>query len=634
MSINVNPNVSTRWLLAAMATTALVSGLLYGFTVAPTVTGEDSGELIAAAYTLGIPHPPGYPLWCLTAHAAIKLIPFGEIAWRANLVSALFGVLAACTVTAIVMRLTASFIAGVTGGLSFAFAHEVWEQSTIAEVYTQFAFLFALTLYFVIRWRDTGQARMLYGAAFAAGLGVVAHGLMILPLPVFAAAALWPRDGERPKLKQVGIGSVAFLLPFLLLLYLPIRSAANPEMDWGNPETLGAFWDVMTRTQYSDLFTSYSRSWSMFLDQLSFFWYETGMWEFYLGMSFLGAGLIFHFRKSAGLLLALLFCAVIAGSILLTNFPLELPDTWLISRFWIPAYVVTGIWTGCVVGFFRVRIKNLLACILIVFSVASLILGFKLLMIGSGATDQPQNRYVYEYAENVLLTLPEDAIYIGGGDHTLFPLLYLQIVEARRSDVTIANPYGYIDMQRIDGLSEAFPEEALKVIPSEESEQAMVAWIAEHSRRPVYSANPLKLENYRSTRHGVLYRIATPGDTLDDPYSIWDAYAFDEQVDVNDWTSRLIQFDYFAAAVVRDLAKGERAQARTYLLSAATFANWKNHYGGGNKHSFNNLAIIAARGDMPALAEEFWLRALEIDPGFELARGNLETFRARQRSQE
>ncbi|MCL5269577.1 MAG: DUF2723 domain-containing protein, partial [bacterium] len=40
---------------------------LYVRTMAPTVTLEDSGEFIAAAYCLGVAHPPGYPLWCLLA---------------------------------------------------------------------------------------------------------------------------------------------------------------------------------------------------------------------------------------------------------------------------------------------------------------------------------------------------------------------------------------------------------------------------------------------------------------------------------------------------------------------------------------------------------------------------------------
>lgn len=629
MSDSPIPQVTPRAMAAAIAVTAIVTGAVYGLTLAPTVTGEDSGELIAAAYTLGIPHPPGYPIWCLAAHAVIKLIPYGEVAWRANLVSALFGVLTACTVTAIVMRLTTSFMAGVTGGLSYAFSHEVWGQSVLAEVYTQYAFFFALTLYFVLRWRDTAMPKMMYGAAFTAGLGVVAHGLMILSLPVFALAVLWPRDHEWPTLKHVGIGVAAFLAPFLVLLYLPIRSAADPAMDWGDPETVGAFWDVMTRAQYESLFVGSERSLGAFLDQLGFFWREFYSTQV-MGIVFAGTIMAFNFRRATSVFLILLFGSAVFGSILLTNFPIALPDTWLNTRYWIPAYVVCGVWAGCIVGFFRTRIPNVFVCALAVLGSALFLTAVPIKVNAPGAMERAENRYEHEYAGNVLMTLPENAVYIGGGDHTIFPVLYMQIVEGQRRDVTVVNPYGYIDMARVEGLRDAFPAEAREVMPSEASEPLMVEWIASHTGRPVYSANPLMLEGFRSVRHGVLYRIAPPEDVLADPYSIWSAYAFAERPLLNDWTSRLMQFDYFAAAAERDIAKGDRNKAEIYLLSASTFASWDDHYGGGNQHAFNNIAILAARAGLPDLAEEFWLNALHIDPEFELARRNLEKFRARR----
>ena len=57
---------------------------VYWRTLAPTVTLEDSGSFIAAACSLGVAHPPGYPLWCLLAHGFTRL-PFGEPAWRVHL---------------------------------------------------------------------------------------------------------------------------------------------------------------------------------------------------------------------------------------------------------------------------------------------------------------------------------------------------------------------------------------------------------------------------------------------------------------------------------------------------------------------------------------------------------------------
>ena len=73
---------------AALAVGAAVLAV-YVLTLAPTVTFWDAGEFIAAARTLGIPHPPGTPLFVLIAHAWGMLVPIGEWAYRTNLLSAL-----------------------------------------------------------------------------------------------------------------------------------------------------------------------------------------------------------------------------------------------------------------------------------------------------------------------------------------------------------------------------------------------------------------------------------------------------------------------------------------------------------------------------------------------------------------
>src|SRR6476469_10012545 len=79
-----NSEKTSRIAAGALSVLAL---LIYFFTLAPTVTGGDSGELIVAAAQWGVAHPPGYPLWTVIAHGFSE-IPFGSLGWRVSLMSA------------------------------------------------------------------------------------------------------------------------------------------------------------------------------------------------------------------------------------------------------------------------------------------------------------------------------------------------------------------------------------------------------------------------------------------------------------------------------------------------------------------------------------------------------------------
>src|ERR1700730_12883431 len=92
----------TIWLCGGFVFVAAL--LLYSWTLAPTVTLVDSGELIVVAQGLGVAHPPGFPLWVVLAHLA-SLVPFGSVAVRINFSSALFAALASATLTLVVAEL-------------------------------------------------------------------------------------------------------------------------------------------------------------------------------------------------------------------------------------------------------------------------------------------------------------------------------------------------------------------------------------------------------------------------------------------------------------------------------------------------------------------------------------------------
>ncbi len=154
---------NTRW-LAVLAGGVVFAGYL--LTLAPSVTFWDAGELITAAKTLGIPHPPGSPFFVMLAHVW-GLLPIGSYAWRLNLLSALCGATAAgCwfaitrdTVARIFADIDAdsrqvlSVAAGFAAALLAGFQFSTWQNSTETEVYSVAMLMVALIALLFGRWR-------------------------------------------------------------------------------------------------------------------------------------------------------------------------------------------------------------------------------------------------------------------------------------------------------------------------------------------------------------------------------------------------------------------------------------------------------------------------------------------------
>ena len=85
---------------------------LYLSTLAPTLTwgfeekGVDGGELLAAASTWGIPHPPGYPTYTILLRSFATLVPVGDFAYRGNLLSAILASATVFTLYWTILRLS------------------------------------------------------------------------------------------------------------------------------------------------------------------------------------------------------------------------------------------------------------------------------------------------------------------------------------------------------------------------------------------------------------------------------------------------------------------------------------------------------------------------------------------------
>jgi len=223
---------------AALATGGLVLAV-YVLTLAPTVTFWDAGEFIAAARTLGIPHPPGTPLFVLIAHAWGLLVPVGEWAYRTNLLSALLSAAAAGLLFLVVHQSMGGVVEGlperaarhlrlggaVAAAVIGAFTFTNWQNSNETEVYTVATFTTAAMVWAAVLWRrrrNTDRAsRFLLLIVYLAGISIGNHLLALLAVPgvlLFLVATLRSDPAGDPARRRAEWGQVAVVAGVWALL--------------------------------------------------------------------------------------------------------------------------------------------------------------------------------------------------------------------------------------------------------------------------------------------------------------------------------------------------------------------------------------------------------------------------------
>src|SRR3954467_2694306 len=230
---------------------ACVSGavlLLYLVTLAPSTAMWDTSEYITAATVLGMPHPPGNPLFVLTGRGFAILPIASSIAVRINILAAVCSAVAAGMWFLITERVLVSWFpqrwqritGGVLAALIGATAFTVWNQSVVNEkVYTVSLVGLAIISWLMIRWSDDPDGRkadrILVLVAYILGLGYANHmaGMLAAPAVGLAVLVRRPRTIFRWKLLLACVGTIVLgLTPFATQ---PIRAAHFPAINEGEP---------------------------------------------------------------------------------------------------------------------------------------------------------------------------------------------------------------------------------------------------------------------------------------------------------------------------------------------------------------------------------------------------------------
>jgi len=165
----------------------LLALALYIRTLAPSVISiaDDTLEFQLVAQRGAIPHPTGYPLYALLLTLSARLLPIGDVAFRANLLSALAASVAVAFTYLVARQMRLSHVAALFSAALLAILPTFWAHATIAEVYAlHFALISALFLSF-LRWEATlaHSLTLPFGSALILGLGLTHHITIVLWLP-------------------------------------------------------------------------------------------------------------------------------------------------------------------------------------------------------------------------------------------------------------------------------------------------------------------------------------------------------------------------------------------------------------------------------------------------------------------
>lgn len=417
---------------------------LYLATLSPGLLPADSGEFQLVAATLGVAHPPGFPLYTLLGHLMTRL-PLGETAaYRLNLFSALTSAATLLLLFASVRHLTKSYVGGITAVVALASATTFWAQATTTNIRSMTALFAALALYSLLRYRAAAQAgdtpaadRALAWFALSLGLGLGHHFSLAFIGLVFVIAILasdpplfrTPRRWWRPVL----IGLAGLLLP---LLYLPLR--ANSGAPGATPDlaTLNGFLNHALGLGFrGDFF--YYREPVIFLERLrvmgNVLTFQFSPWL--LVGAALGLILLFRRDRPLAWLLAGAF-----GLHLLITATYRAPQT---VEYMLPAYPLLALCLGCAVAWLagdgaRGAGWRELGQVAAVGLLGTAV--WQTIAHAPSYATLSQTEYARDYAQNLLDHAPPESAILADW-HWATPLWYLQSVEGQRPDLTIEFVY-------------------------------------------------------------------------------------------------------------------------------------------------------------------------------------------------
>ncbi len=448
---------------AAAAGLALLA--VYSATLAPGLTLWDSGEFLAAIHSLGIPHPPGTPLYVIVANVWAQLFgPLFGFAKSVNLFSAACAAAGCALLAHLFSRWAGDPYIGFGAAVCAGATSTLWLSATETEVYAP-AFLVSMLLLWIANEasaRREARYAVLFG--YVAGLGWALHltALIAVPAALVLGANVFLTGSMRDR-KRVLLGAiVAFLLGASVVAFMYFRAHFDPQINQGNPGTLAALADVISRKQYGNA-GIFHRQAPLYLQFGNVF--EWADWQFALGLDqkqppgwlrtpvtvvfgLLGFVGFFAHRKidrSSWRAMSVLFVTGFIGVVLYLNLKagpsygvgfLEngaLHEARERDYFFILAWISWGAWAGLgAMELGRRTVKGAGAI------PVGLLVASSPIVLNWQATNRnaaPDANKAAEFSSEILALAPDRAVLLAQADNDSYPIWYSRVVMRARPDI-------------------------------------------------------------------------------------------------------------------------------------------------------------------------------------------------------
>jgi hypothetical protein len=462
---DVRPDVAAAALLFVVYCVTLARGMTYW----------DAGEFLAAIHSLGIPHPPGTPLFVLMAHVwSMVASPIAGFTIAVNAFSALATAAAFGLVANIFWRATGDGVAAFAGALTAGLMSTVWLNATETEVYACALFGAFAILWCARQYALTLGGRWVLLTLYTCGLGWSLHLTSLLVVPAALYAFFSAR--EKPGLRTLISGLLLSLVGGSVVLFMLLRARHDPAINQGNPATIRALFDVVQRHQYdvAPLWPRRAPLWLQFGNVLEYAdwqvalglgpdpgptWARTSATVFYALLGIYGSirhrsidrtswrtWMVLLITASVGVVLYLNLRAGASygAGIVPAGAPHEARDR---DYFFTWAFVCWGVWAG----FGAVQLARKLARepaqrshlnavptrLMLGAAVAIAALPVALNWSAVRAIRHDEQQRAEQSSIDMLAAVPPNAVFLAHGDNDTYPLWYLQEVLHMRRDVTI-----------------------------------------------------------------------------------------------------------------------------------------------------------------------------------------------------